>query len=494
MRHNSLVKQMGDHLHENLVITTAAKESFSHLRPVKDDNDKPSTRTTSRGQRSYLSADFQRIRECVPTGKYELTIPSSANVNKTNTWKTVWDNRDKHRQGTGIWNTLKFSLSRYATSNGWTGSFKINGWTVLKKRDSATGGMVKYRADPWFMGRRWQDWGLIDFQNVGTCPGQILGFVRFLTKGFPSPILLKTVQNGKMNESKMKETVDKRVYIVVRCAEKSLHEMNYGKDFITKFKLLKDKGIWILPAEALLGPLLVVPDISTNPINTFKQDEGQWLIVPPMRVWGDWFAANVINNTSGTEKEDDYDDEEAICVNEEEEEEKQIVADEDSPDEQTRGFKAYYETEEDSDDTSEDDTSDASKDNQLKKTRDRTAKVRSHAVRRNEKGDKSSASSKTKPSKKSLIDNKKGNSSMATSKEKGVSKKKQKGGKRIGQKRKQLATTMVTKRKKPATTSSNERDKKTKETSSNRKPSASSSNQREEKKMKTVPKRKKNKT
>ena len=427
--------------------------------------------------------------------------------------ETVWDNRDKHRQGTGIWNTLKFSLSRYATSNGWTGSFKINGWTVLKKRDSATGGMVKYRADPWFMGRRWQDWGLIDFQNVGTCPGQILGFVRFLTKGFPSPILLKTVQNGKMKESKMKETVDKRVYIVVRCAEKSLHEMNYGKDFITKFKLLKDKGIWILPAEALLGPLLVVPDISTNPINTFKQDEGQWLIVPPMRVWGDWFAANVINNTSGTEKEDDYDDEEAMCVNEEEEEEKQIVADEDSPDEKTRRVQAYYESDEDSDDTSEDDTSDASKDNQLKKTRDRTAKVRSHAVRRNEKGDKSSASSKTKPSKKSLIDNKKGNSSMATSKEKGVSKKKQKGGlvskkkqkgglappvkqvaeKRTGQKRKQSAKTMGAKRKKQSTTSSNERDEKKKKTGSNRTRSESSSNQGEQEKKRTAPKRKKKK-
>ena len=305
-RHETVCKQMSDRIHENRTLDVAASMLADHIssatvaRTFTDTTQQPAP--TTRERRSYtrpLQDGVDYVADVTCLGRYTMFVPSAEDVkNKTaKIWRTTWANRIRQKVGVGLADNLKFAVRQYATNRAWTEGFHLTGFTCIKKVDPSTGEMTRYRSDPDFYGRPWQDWCTVHF-NEGVCPALILGFVRFDTSGFPTPMQVRHAVGDevKMTEDHHKKVLeeiidrkDTRVYVVVRCAEKSLEDLGYDNKFITPFRLLGRESVWIKPIEEIIGPLMVVPSIQT----VHYMGESEWLIVRPMRVWGDWFGRKI---------------------------------------------------------------------------------------------------------------------------------------------------------------------------------------------------------
>lgn len=362
MRGGVLVEQMGTRMHENTTMDIAAEMSVDHLsrrarERIKESKTFPE-RPSSRHTRSY-----NRVFEIpdepdnfTPKGKYDLIVPSYDDVHKRKKkWKTTWSDRSRQQMKLGVFHLLLFAISSHAKKHGWTGGFKVTGYTTVVKEDTTTGEMVQYRSDPHFMGRKWQDWGMINFPLDGVCVGQILGFVSFLTRGFPTPMILDKAADDGVKLTDLSTLEDDRLYVVVRCSRTNLAGMGYDRRFIPTFKLQGRNSVYIIPMEWLVGPAMVVPYIQSH--GRTKQDEGTWMLIRPMRLWGDWFG-NKIRGRAARMTDDNYPerDEEEIIDASEDGDDEEGVDNSEAGNESSSNDQRGYDTREE-DDESEDDMS-----------------------------------------------------------------------------------------------------------------------------------------
>ena len=133
------------------------------------------------------------------------------------------------------------------------------------------------------------DWAFLhftdDFKDDNTVNiGMLLGFIRFDTPGFPTPMHVESRSNGNILSGR-----DETLYAVVRCCKEYL---NFDRKFVTEFQLIRGpESVYILPVKNLVGPAAVVPNI----FNDFRMtDESEtWLAILPYRKWGRIFGNSI---------------------------------------------------------------------------------------------------------------------------------------------------------------------------------------------------------
>ena len=330
----SMVKEMSDRLWEYITMDEATLRLASKLlisneytsysaNGIDANEDIPTT--TTRKERDYISPENKCNTpkcEALVSGEYSFTM--SKMKSNSPTVETKWVEKHKHSSGKpGASNVLQYTIKKHAEKHGWNkDELKMKGFTTMKKIDSTTGKEVLYRCDPCFMGRKWSDWALFSFKtdnrnnnlqvevdpSTHVCFGQIVGFVRFVSPGFPTPTLAEKC--ASCNCSVPPDAVDERTYIVARCCTKYISKFaNYGRELVTQFSLVEGvRSVWMFRVESLIGPLAVVPNIHTE----LNFGIAKFLAIKPYRQWGDIFASrNNIKNVSLPENEEEESDSES---------------------------------------------------------------------------------------------------------------------------------------------------------------------------------------
>lgn len=330
----SLVKELSDRLWEYITMDEAtlrlapklliSNENTSNSDNGIDANEDIPT-TTTRKERNYISPENKCNTpncEALVSGEYSFTM--SKMKSNSPTVETKWVEKHKHSSGKpGASNVLQYTIKKHAEKHGWNkDELKMKGFTTMKKIDITTGKEVLYRCDPCFMGRKWCDWALFSFKtdnrnnnleveldpSTHICFGQIVGFVRFVSPGFPTPTLAEKC--ASCNCSVPPDAVDERTYIVARCCTKYISKFgNYGRELVTQFSLMEGvRSVWMFRVESLIGPLAVVPNIHTE----LNFGIAKFLAIKPYRQWGDIFASrNNIKNVSLPENEEEESDPES---------------------------------------------------------------------------------------------------------------------------------------------------------------------------------------
>lgn len=326
-RAGTLAAQISDRHHEHITLQVAARNMSKSLLIHKgNDTSNVGPRLDNR---SYWRSDFRVDNSCIVEGMYVVNIPSvSDSKSNTGVTKIAWSSSKKHKSGTSCFNSLLYALSSYARVNNWNESFRVTGFTSLKKMDQVQLKYVRYRCDPHYRGRIWRDWCNFRYAHKGNTPhkyqspAMILGFVRFDTPGFPSPFLKDRFGDGEIPQS----ATDKCLYAVVRGIDVP-DGLNFEDNFITRVKLVSGKNsIYIQSVSSLVGPVCVIPDIHN--IQRNKQDKDSWLVIQPRRLWGDLFGRWVDACTSSSDdnvmdedSEDDNGDDGGIANQDDDEEE-----------------------------------------------------------------------------------------------------------------------------------------------------------------------------
>ena len=129
----------------------------------------------------------------------------------------TWRDRDTQAIPKKVDKQLLFTLLGYAKANNWNHTIAVTGYTSISKLDITTHTNQTYRSDPNYRGKKWQDWGLFNFEDDSkpentVNAGLILGFITFDIPGFPSPNNNQSYPDGVPMTA-----VDKTSYVVARC-------------------------------------------------------------------------------------------------------------------------------------------------------------------------------------------------------------------------------------------------------------------------------------
>ena len=141
----------------------------------------------------------------------------------------TWKDRDTQAISKEVDEQLLFALIGYAKANSWNQTFAITGYTSISKLDLTTNTNQTYRSDPNYRGKKWQDWGLFNFEDDSkpentVNAGLILGFIKFDTPGFPSPRNIESYPDGVPQMS-----VDRTSYVVA-CCSPNYHNVDKKND------------------------------------------------------------------------------------------------------------------------------------------------------------------------------------------------------------------------------------------------------------------------
>jgi hypothetical protein len=137
---------------------------------------------------------------------------------------------------------------------------------------STSGECTQFYAHPCFQGHQWYDWALVHFQEVNNQGEQI-------ENDYPSKILGFLSIEGKHEA-------------VIQCSVKPLLWSAVRRIIFVKMKLGMDFNISfvMLPIEALVHPLCVIPDSSG--------DSDIYFVVLPKRNWSQFFGERIIITTN----------------------------------------------------------------------------------------------------------------------------------------------------------------------------------------------------
>ena len=139
-------------------------------------------------------------------------------------------------------------MRAYALSKEVEGRVTITGFTSINKMDVTQHTTITYRSNTMYRNREWSDWGYIYIDDNAKGDhevdvGQLMGFVRFDDENFSTPL-------RNLDESVVDDTVDKTIYMVVRCCGSY---KDFDANFVTEFELMSGKeSLNILPVSKLM--------------------------------------------------------------------------------------------------------------------------------------------------------------------------------------------------------------------------------------------------
>ena len=262
------------------------------------------------------------------TGQYTMTIGSMDHHGRGDC-DVEWKSKPRNDIGIGVSQVLTMAVKTFLKKYDWFGQCQITGWTqahIPCEIDEGTKSIL-FHANELTMGRPWYDWCMVQFHQDGVeeeesvCPGRLAGFFKFSTPGTPTPHLVEEEYNSPSHIF-MEGMQDDTLYAVIHSAAHNLPMYEIENDFISPFTLGDPKDcIYILDAEAIIGPLSVFPNIGGNGNRFFAEI--------PKRKWGRYFGEQIDLNNDSLSMEDSMEE-----STEEEEDNQLEEQDEDLPQEE----------------------------------------------------------------------------------------------------------------------------------------------------------------
>ena len=128
---------------------------------------------------------------------------------------------------------LKIAIKKFAMDQKWTGAFQLVGYTTFQTQVDNDTSTTIFHANELVHGGRWYDWCMLQFSDGNAfdsdtidtadtmAPAQIQGFVRYESRGIPTPYLVNTM--GLDNEEIVGGNIeDNTIYVVVHASSKWL--------------------------------------------------------------------------------------------------------------------------------------------------------------------------------------------------------------------------------------------------------------------------------
>ena len=285
-RHNNFVGQVLQRNCERDVVDTVCTLIPDELTPMKrsyyihDSADKNSLKGS-------LDVNATDEEEIVPAGRFSLWCHECDHNNKTNKsqvsdFTMCWNDQSKNRGQISIHAGIRQGLIGWARKVNYEGSYKVTGYTSVTVK--ARCGNIIYRATEFLHNKQRCDWALVrDPETDRHFIGQIYGFFRYVTPGFPSYKLVK-VDNLTKEEIKEKGLTDDTLYVALWGSETYIKEETLLKHIATPFDMEKKAPVYVLPASTIVRPLAVVPGYGAEESRSF-------INVLPKKEWSGIFKS-----------------------------------------------------------------------------------------------------------------------------------------------------------------------------------------------------------
>ena len=211
---------------------------------------------------------------------------------------TLWTDRNKRvdKCNYQLHRLLTQGVAEHCKSHGVKGGVTILGYTELRipgTMDDSDESVI-YRCCPNYRGLPWYDWAKVRLE-LGQCEsfrvGRILGFIRFLSKGVPTPYLME--QCGYDEETVIQARhADHSYYTIVDVSTTEFVDAEANRTMVSHFKIHNsDQGIRLLPINRIIGPTTVVKN--------YKADTScQYLMCLDRKEWKNIFAQRIQHHRS----------------------------------------------------------------------------------------------------------------------------------------------------------------------------------------------------
>ena len=203
-------------------------------------------------------------------GRYVLRVPSVTGSGNPVDATATWGDKDRKREECNVSSITTNALIKFLHNNSYSISSSLNGYTcckmILKERE------VTFRCSEDYMGERWFDWCLVEFEREGT---------RNETETYAAKVL------GFYKIAESESYMNDGFFAVVHTSDESVSFENLSSNFVHGFVLGQDLcyDIYVVPVYSIVHPLYV-----------FKNEGGhvgQYFCSIPRRRWARYFGRKV---------------------------------------------------------------------------------------------------------------------------------------------------------------------------------------------------------
>ena len=249
---------------ENAIIRTA----FRFIRDECPEDKRHLYEKSSRQVDKLISGDASS-NPIKTQGRYNLycsPIKEKKRSRLPTEFSVEWADRKKKIMGIELHQSLYHGIASYSEQKhiNYRADYTLEGYTSLTVQSE--GGNIIYRAAEEFQGVRRYDWALIrDEGKEGPVSyiGQLYGFVRYTTPGYPTHKLVQ-IDGLSPEQIKDEKLTDDTLYCVLRGSNDYFSEDDLGKSIVTPFEMQKEAKVYILPASSIVRPLIVARNFGSK--------------------------------------------------------------------------------------------------------------------------------------------------------------------------------------------------------------------------------------
>lgn len=174
----------------------------------------------------------------------------------------IWNDKNRNAAKISVHPMVTHTLLTYAFAQGWKSPFLVHGYTSAYIPVESSKTPILFHANPYLYGGERFHFGLVRFSDDHNdqqhyCPCRIVSFVKFMTRGFPTP---ETEDNNPPS--------DDSAFAIVHAATKyvSLDDMEHS--FIVPFCLGDVQACsYIVPIRSICDPVFVCPNYGKDGLN-----------------------------------------------------------------------------------------------------------------------------------------------------------------------------------------------------------------------------------
>jgi hypothetical protein len=167
----------------------------------------------------------------------------------------TWDRREKNVLQVPLCKDLLYQVVDHAMGKKWNRGLTVEVFTEL--RVTSDGGNTTYRATEDYSGEPWYDWAFIeDPTSKETHPAMIVGFLKYVTPGYPT--FAKTeIEKRRPQDLLSAKEKDDTIYVALHAANKVMSYEDLSTQMITKFSITSNDDIYVFPVTSIKKPLIV---------------------------------------------------------------------------------------------------------------------------------------------------------------------------------------------------------------------------------------------
>jgi hypothetical protein len=211
-----------------------------------------------------------------------LGVPDSQHIQYIN---HRWARREKNVLQVPLGKDLLYQVVDHALKHQWNRGLILEVFTELRVKSE--GGNTTYRATEDYSGEPWYDWAFIEdpTEKSLTYPAKILGFLKYVTPGYPS--FAKTEIDRRKPQDLLKSNEkDDTIYVALHAANRVMSYEALSTRMITKFTITDDDSIYVFPVTCIKKPLIVARNFGAGSVRSY-------LCCMPRSEWPDLWARRI---------------------------------------------------------------------------------------------------------------------------------------------------------------------------------------------------------